>query len=198
MPNATPGFVYQITAFGGVIGQETINVWYFGGANICTDLVALGNDFITLDLLPLLPVMSGSAGFSYITVTGVHGDIAFTSVPVSVTGGVSGDCLPPFVSWDFTLLRGGAGERNGYKRIAGVPESLQLQGSPTVGAAVNLAAAGASMFTSISDGTHSYAPVIRRTRVHHIPQSPPVWYNVSAIQFSKIGSQNSRKFGHGR
>jgi len=54
------------------------------------------------------------------------------------------------------------------------------------------------MATDITDGTETYEPVIQRKFVNHIPKIPPVFYTISDVRYAKVGSQNSRKFGHGR
>jgi hypothetical protein len=154
--------------------------------------------FDTTVVQPMLDVMSNLAHVNTLEAQIVHGGGAFDVKTTSYGGHVSGDCLPTFVAWDFTLLRGGLGERNGYKRIAGVAETQQHEGIPTTGANTLLALVAAGMNTAFDSGGDVYNPVIRRGTINRVPQNPAKYYSVSNVLFARIGSQNSRKVGHGR
>jgi len=199
MPIVTWNYVIEVLITGFVLGEETINRFFYATMNAPIDTL---DDFLTefgnTVLTDVLAIMSNQSGFSVGTAQFVKGGTAFASKIYAAAGNVSGDVLPPFVAWDFTLLRGGARERNGYKRFAGVPESYQANGNPTTTAAALAAAAAVTMGSTVSTANDTWDPVIQRTVVNHIPQHPPVYYDISNVIFSRIGSQNSRKQGHGR
>lgn len=198
MPEVTYAFIYRIQMQGSIFGQQCINNFYYGSGTEPTTLDALNLDFQTNVWRHLQPMISDSYVLHEVAVQGVKGDLSFGSVAYEESGTVGGDCLPGFVSWDFTILRAGLGERNGYKRFAGVPESLQNDGNPTAGALATAIAAATYMASTISTGALLFDPVIQRDYVHKIKQNPPKYYSYSAVVFSRIGSQNSRKVGHGR
>jgi hypothetical protein len=199
MPESTATSVIEILVIGSVLGEQTVNRWFYGLPVTPVDTL---DDFLTefgnTVLSDLLVTMSSQSSFDTGFAQYVKGGTAFATKTYSASGTTSGDCLPPFVAWDFTLLRSGARERNGYKRIAGVPESSQANGNPTSGARANLDVAAASMAGNITLATDEWIPVIRRKRIGKVIQNPPKYYDISTVQFSRIGSQNSRKSGHGR
>lgn len=198
MPENTMPTVVQLTVRGVVLGQETINRYFYACADASPSLGALMDLLDTNVLSPQLTIMSSAAGFQQIDALMVKGGNTFASKVLNEVGLNSGDCLPPFVSFDFTLIRGGGGERNGYKRIAGVPESEQINGTITPGAAPSAVAAADAMAADLTGGGHTWTPVIKRTRIARIHQVTPKYYTISGVAYSKIGTQNSRKFGHGR
>jgi hypothetical protein len=198
MPENTSAHVIEVKATGVVILQETINIWHYA----TNDTPGTLDDFLTAfntDVLTnLLSFMNSNAGFNTVEAQYVKGGTSFASKVVTATGVGGGDCLPPYATWDFTYMRSGARERNGYKRIAGVGESSQVNGVATAGVLAVIAGTLASLGGAVNDGSASWVPVIRRTRIGRIPQVPPKYFDISAVVFSKIGTQNSRKFGHGR
>lgn len=198
MPESTAVVVAQINLFGSVIGQETVNRFFYGSESSIADLSGLTTEFIANVIPALQLIMSNVAGFTHMETQFVKGGTDFRSDTLNVVGLNSGDCLPPYVAFDFTFLRGGVGERNGYKRIAGVPESEQVNGTITTGAATAAVAAADAMFAELTPGVFAWNPVIRRTRINRVPQITPKYYAPSGCVYSRIGSQNSRKFGHGR
>lgn len=198
MPENTSPIVYELKAVGNVNGEEMINTWYYAGSAVATDLLALVADFYDHVLDGATTFMSSQAGWNYVNITGVRGTILFDTLVRLAEGLISGDCLPPYASWDFTLVRGGAGERNGYKRFVGVAEASQINGTATGAILANIASHLGDLGATITDGTTVYTPVIRRGTIGHVVQRPPKYYSTSGIIYSKIGTQNSRKFGHGR
>jgi len=183
---------------GVVLAQETVNRFFYAGDAVPDTLDDVVADFATNVLTPISGCMNTNASFLNIVGQGVRGFAAFTSLGVSIQGTNGGDCLPPYAAWDFTLVRDGARERNGYKRIAGIGEGNQANGVASSGIVAALNTAAEAMFLSISDGTSEYNPVIRRTRVNRANVNPPQYWGVSNVIYSKIGTQNSRKYGHGR
>lgn len=198
MPALTPNFVAQLKLEGQNITEDTLNVFYYGSDTFADTLDDLITQFRAVVLSTFPAFTSTQCEYQGITATMVKGGNQFAAQSFSLGGSSGGDTLPPFVSWDFTLVRGGAGERNGYKRLPGVPEGLQAQGIATAGAVANLNIAAAAMEQIIVAVTDQWSPVIRRDVVNRVVQVPPKWYDISSVQYSRIGSQNSRKFGHGR
>jgi hypothetical protein len=198
MPEDTAPVVYQFRVTGVSISEETIANYYYSASEEVANLDSLVEPFFTTVITPQLSIMNGNAFYTRLDIVTVKGGIAFASFDFLHIGTVSGDCLPPNVSYDFTLLRAGVGERNGYKRIAGVSESSQQQGTVTSGILALCALVSAGLSANLEVGEDAYPPCIRRTKIHRVPQNPPKFYTMSGATYSKIGTQNSRKFGHGR
>lgn len=198
MPENTSAYVARITTKGDVLGQEALQVWYYASTSFVDGISAWLAAFKLAVVDHLLDAMSNQAHINVIEGQMVKGSNAFDTFSANVGGNISGECLPPFVSWDFTLLRGGGGERNGYKRLQGVPESKQADGIATASAYADLTSLAGFMAAPITVATDILTPVIHRTKINHATQNPPRYFSISDVLYSKIGTQNSRKFGHGR
>jgi len=194
----TDPVVYQIKINGQINTEQTINRFFYCGATTLVDITTLVDAFHTEFDASLLPATNVNWRWNSTDIEGVKGSLAFATVSRSVAGTTSGEVLPPYASWDFTLVRGGVGERNGYKRFAGVPESLQNAGIAVSGALPGLALVSASLEANLTAETIVFRPVIRRTRIHKVPVFPPQYWSIGGATYSKIGTQNSRKYGHGR
>jgi hypothetical protein len=199
MPINMDPLVAKVTLVGQIFNEQALNVFYYannsGSGSIIDLLTALSSSLVG----PLLSIVSNKYEILRADAVEVKGGLgAFTTLDFNSFGTISGDCLPPYVSWDFTLIRGGLGERNGYKRFAGVAESSQVDGIATTGISASLGTMAAAIGQSVLSGDAAWIPVIRRTRVHRVPQHPPVYYTFGNCTYAKIGSQNSRKFGRGR
>jgi len=198
MPAVSDAHVYEIKLVGRILSQECINIFYYGGA-AAANIGALATAFGAGPIASLASIVSNAWQAVAIEVTHVKGGIDFGAFPYGgVSGSVSGECLPPFVTWDFTYVRGGVGDRNGYKRFSGVAEASQNGGYPTSGALAALNTLQNALSIAVSDGTTDYNPVIRRGHIARVKLTTPAFFDVSTVLYSHIGSQNSRKVGHGR
>lgn len=190
-------FVYRITWKGAILGEAAYNVFYYGCSTDAADLDALLVAQKEAVWNVLQPILSSKASLDQVVGEGVKGTTHFSSVVPAELGSVSGDCLPPYAAYGFTLLREGVGERNGYKRFAGVPESLQIDGNPTGTVTANLPTIQAGLAADLTVGDETWTPLIRRTRVHKVVQLPPTYWNQGNVVFGGITTQSSRKYGHG-
>lgn len=198
MPVATFSNVYRIILQGVCLGQQTLNIFYYGANSPVVDVPNLLDAFDGNVVSNVAGAVNHNWSSQLLTLQAERGGSEFGSLVSNQTGTNGGDCLPPYVTWDFTFLRGGALERNGYKRFAGVGEGNQTNGVADTGIRVALDALADEMFSNLTVDAVEFFPVIRRTRVHRAPQIPPSYWDISGIVYSKIGTQNSRKFGHGR
>lgn len=198
MPESVRPFVFQVILHGTVQALENINVFYYATADALTTPHDIADDFNAVVLSQLPSICNTFVHWDLITCNQVKGGSAFTTYPVNVNGLVSGDGLPPFCSWDFTLQRGGVGERNGYKRFAGISENHQINGVAIPAILPSLDTVAAALASNLVVGTDPANPVIRRTQEHHVAFPTPKYYTMSGASYAKIGTQNSRKFGHGR
>jgi hypothetical protein len=143
----------------------------------------------------------------------VHG-VFVNGQSIPILGGdgdglVSGEVLPPYVTYTFKYVREDASKRHGFKRFCGVPESVNEDGHPTSAALGNLASA-AEVFASdlpaytVVDGapgtqisTAAALPVIVSRIFNGDFLDPIIIASPSTVIFDKFGTQNSRKFGVG-
>jgi len=198
LPNTTDPIVYELKMSGTVLGQEMINTFYYSGSTASIDDAALFGSFNSIVLGMIQLTQNSAAEWTRCDITQVKGGATFSSFSFAIPGLVGGDCLPPYAAWSFTKVRGAARERNGYLRIAGVPESYQQNGVVTGTGITATQAVADGLNNPISDGVTDYILRIPRDKVNRVPVTPQQYWNTSGVVYSKIGTQNSRKFGHGR
>ena len=196
------GDTYAFILKGNVAQQLTVNVFHYKAfTSGDVDLDALVLEFDTTVVNALLTCMTDSAGFVSTEIKQVVGGFAYLiNEYVSIIGGaVSGETLPPSDCWTFRYVRTQLGRRHGYKRIAGVPESFQASGLATIGALTTLRNVATVLEADLvpSSGI-SLRPVILHEMLNGQPVVPPVPQDIGAVVYSHIGTQNSRKYGHGR
>jgi len=151
-------------------------------------------------------VISSNCGWQQMTVRNLTDtdEIFISAFTEQLSGAVTGDCLPPYASWGFLYRRSTTATRNGYKRFCGVPESSQINGEPTAGAAIALQSVALHLSNSFTltleaasaapDVDVEFVPVIvRKDATGALITSQ----NIVAVQPCGIGTQNSRKFGRG-
>jgi len=156
-------------------------------------------DAFTTTVMPAIRAITNqNAEYELIVCNQYHGGLSFAASAIAIGGTVTGDCLPPFVSWDFTLVRSAVGEQNGYKRFAGVSESKQQNGLVDAGFVSVLDNLATILQADLVGSLDTYQLGVRRSQINQIPVNTPTVQTISAAQYSKIGSQNSRKYGHGR
>jgi len=183
-------------------GMSAINVWHYqqtslgSGASQC---VNLNNAFIA-GILPTLVqtqlTLVTHDVLETINLT-VPGD--FENRPLLATSGTqTGEGMPPYVSWAFTLYRASRLSRNGYKRIVGVPESLVSNGVAIPAAASYLTAFAALLASPITDPVSGavFKPVIYRKYATSTGGLPGT-FDVAAGVYGGVSTQNTRKFGRG-
>ncbi len=142
-----------------------------------------------------------------------HSELSHTSIDVyNLTDGVSvgsfagvpkiglvsaGECLPPFVCWKYVFRRNRTVERNGYLRLAGVPEVAQ-----SIGVVVAAYADEADNIATVLGSVQAFAgieglsltPGTWSTIYGGQVRVPPVfWSRVGRVFFANTTSQNTRK-----
>lgn len=198
MPENTDAFVFELIMRSDTVNEKAINRFFYAGTSFTTAVTDIIDEFDSAVGTPLLNIMNVNSTIREYDLNFVKGSALFGSKAVIRSGTVSGSMCPTFVAWDYTYLREGVGERNGYKRFVGVSESSQDNGIVASGIVASLGILATALATPLTLGADTWVPVIKRTRIHRVPQSPAKYYDISDVAFSKIGSQNSRKPGHGR
>lgn len=197
--------------------QETNNVFHYkesGGTSGTLDQYANGlMNLIETFIYPITSVVQRYIRIdaSILDADGelVNGESVFFP-SANDNGVVTGESMPPFVTWTYKYVRPDATFRHGFKRFAGVAESQQNSGFPDSGALSVLNAAAVALgdlvpgMTVDVDGNPDaevtdvgMVPVILQRIINGDPISPVNVGEVGSVVFSKIGTQNSRKYGVG-
>ena len=152
---------------------------------IATPLTAILSDVLFLDSVYVKNLMTLTEGF-FQTDGLTNGDI-------------TGDCLPPFNAYSFQYQRQSAITRHGHKRFAGVPESAQVNGvvtNATILAAITTLSGALGAPLDDGEGLNASAelwPVIYGRYQNGELLPIPIINPVVAVNFTGIGSQNTRK-----
>lgn len=127
----------------------------------------------------------------------------FTAAPM-VQGNVTGEALPPYCAFSIFFPRLTRASRNGWKRLCGVSESQQANGTLNSAAVGNLQAIAAFIDAGLVD------PVTGATLTHKLwrrEKRDPSTGAITVVQAffpigngvaqEKVSTQNTRKFGRG-
>lgn len=124
-------------------------------------------------------------------------------VPATTGGQVVGDVLPPQDCWAFRLNRNTTAIRNGAKRVAGVSENSQTEGTVEPGMVAALTALANAFAMTLNSGggnTTQYKPKIFRPASEGytipekiVPAKLQLVGDVASASFVGITTQNSRK-----
>lgn len=200
---AGSGDILRFTDKQTLLGEEMLNVYFYQ----VNDTTGLAGDYLSVlsawlrdNVIAKVKVVQ-SPNLEHIEVfaenltNGVDIVNFVDGFPIAGTGTALGN-NPPFVTYNFELLREERTTRNGRKAIAGT-----LEGDVTDGVYTGSMTPihdiedilGADMVLGLA---HICNPVIVRHPIH-VPLTSPVLSHISAGQFNGVGSQNTRKFGRG-
>lgn len=191
---------YQLTDGQLYLGQACLNVYYYqqlsttlGNAQNLVESF-IGNVFPEL-------IACQNVGLTHIVVTAINLDDPTDFglvVPTSdFTGLQTGAGAPPFVCAAFRYNRASRAVRNGQKRIGGQSEISQGDGvidSEDLHLYTDLAT---QLGNHIGDGAGTeYKPVImRKTVIAGVTTYTE--FDLTSVTFTRISTQNTRKFGRG-
>lgn len=200
---AEGGDIIRITDRQTLLGQQVLNVYFYqlnpDGIFLPGYLDTIAPHFVEAVVDPILPLQAASLQHTEIYLENLTNGVDIltynTGFPlVGTNAGVQ--VMPPFVAYGFQLIREERTTRNGYKRVAGVPEDMVVDGvysgSPTLtdDVANGLAADLVEGLATLCN------PVIVRHPIT-VPLVSPVIAHIGAAFFRHIGTQNTRKFGRG-
>lgn len=121
---------------------------------------------------------------------------AYAELSLPAGGAVSGDGMPPYVTYSFRFLRPGTGVRGGFKRFSGVPEAYVANGAwvganPPATAVNNVISA---LTANISVAGVVYTPIVPITTFNGQPLPEPHYYIPLGAQLRPVpGTQLTRK-----
>jgi len=180
--------------------QTVLNVYFYEEVVSPTTLtppLALVQAYRDKVITPLLAVQSIALSHVQYSATNLDDPASFGVFDLIEAGGVGSESLPPFVAWAFRLNRATRVVRNGQKRYAGVAESDQVNGEATGAALTRLNAVASALDDPLEQATPDGSWVLRIA--HALGTIPETYtpYPVASVSYSRISSQNTRKFGRG-
>jgi len=164
------------------------------GGSTASDLAdAIGTSMVSL----IVPFTSDAVTYDLVTVINLDDPADFAVRTIGTAGSVGGGALPKFNSWSFEYFRATRAVANGRKAFAGVPESLQTNGTPADPSVNALLDDLAEFLSNDLEGVGvgiTYIPRIwRRAGVYAGGTFPDTFYPISAVGFKRISTQNTRK-----
>lgn len=183
--------------------QVVLNVYYYR----ITSLTGLSDPYLpTLNdwweetvLPPILAVQSGNLGHmarEWRNMTNGT-DLFIQSDAIFGDEAGSGNNLPSYVSWGFMLQRESLVTRNGYKRIAGLVESMVEGNQPDSGTVALLDNVADVLAQDIVVGLATVAEPIIVKRPIVAPVASYDYSSIGGASFRGLGTQNTRKKGRG-
>lgn len=195
---ATVGDVFQLTLKASYLGQSISNVFFYY-MSVATSsnpyAAALANLFVDEVLSSIAAFQSDQLVYSEIYCVNVGTPLDMVVLPLSETGAIDAELdtlLPSYIAAKFRFTRSGAGQRYGYKRFAGLNDTL-VNG--------NIASAAMTAF-GLTCASNLDDPLIggSGTTLNPFVASRPITLGVipsgyipQGCQFSGITTQNSRK-----
>jgi hypothetical protein len=197
--------VLRLTLCGTVFTEQACNVFFYlinigSGSPTLEDVL---EGFRTVVLPSILDIQSQDVEYDTAEADNLTNGIDFGTDPLyaGITGNVSGEALPPYAAWAFTLERASKLTRNGAKRFAGVPESAQQDGVVTAGFNPTLVTAATAIGTSFAysnaQGAFSAFPLIVGVDTTGQRDLSRVQIPTGAVANAVVSTQNTRKFGRG-
>lgn len=176
-----------------------LNVYAYRQASGTGGAEELAANFVEEVLPDIVGVQSVAIGHSSISVVNLDDLSDFTELAVDPgegTGTQTGDCLPRYNAYSFIYHRTSRGIRNGWKRIAGVPESAQVNGVVTnSGFLTALSALATTLSESLTgSGGDVWNPrILRRGSTSVTPPIVRADFPIASVAFVGLTTQNTRK-----
>lgn len=198
--------ILRVTLKGTVQLQEMVNVFHYF-AQISTGavedtLAQFATAFQSDVVVPIAGIINNQSQFTYVKIEGVEGNNeTYETAFAPIVGTRTGEAMPPFVAWEYQLLRATSATRHGWKRFGGIAEPDHSNGVPNPTFQATLDALAATLYAGFDTGTvpftKLYSPILASYIVNGMPRVTPVFNSVNNIIYKRVTSQNTRKFGRG-
>lgn len=200
---ASLGDLLQVIDNQEYLGQQVLNVYYYritSVAPLADPYFPTLNDWFTDNVLAPVAALQvdGLLHLSREWKNLTNGVDLFVDGDV-VPGGQSVSpslYTPSYVSLGFILRRESLVTRNGYKRIAGIAESL-ISGNEYVGTGDGIPDIETAFASDIMIGLATVAEPIILKRPIDVPVESYEYSSIGSASFRGLGTQNSRKKGRG-
>ena len=206
MPAVGSNSLFEIRLYSSLLGVAVQNrFWYFAAVAPSTvEATALVSAFENATAAVWQNAVSDSWDGVRITCDEVTANDNFFDGSTNIGPGVvTGDVMPPHAAAGIRLLRATKDTQSGWKRIAGVAESQQVDGKLTAGAVTLYNLLGIQLSLNLTASAETCRPVIvRKTYTGDPPVLNPAsaWiYNdiASRVVLADVTTQNTRKFPRG-
>jgi len=186
--------VMKLTLQTTYLGEICQNVFYYDVSGVDPSTADLLVVFAT-DVIPdIQNIVSSAVSFVNLDAINLDDPTDFSNVAIVGTPGARPtDPSPPFLAWGYTYNRTSRVVRSGAKRFVGIAEGDMDEGIAVTGILAALDALGAQLSTSLVGPIGGvYEPIIYGdvTPTRLVPIAVPV----SSVTYTRITSQNSRKF----
>lgn len=178
-----------------LLGQVCENVFHY--QSVTTEDAIVGNmaTAFSLDVVPQIKaILNGGVNFNEVYVINLSNAGYSYALPLAGTGsiGTIGTCMPKFNAFGFRFFTGDSTVKRGFKRFAGVDESVSSSGvySGTINTQINNLIA--AMTDTISDAGIDFVPIVWRRPNSAADPSERLVPIITAV-FSGLTTQNSRK-----
>lgn len=193
------GDVYQLTdiqLFNSSV--ECRNVYYFRQLGGSSGAAVLAGSFSGTLLPKIIVVQTGAITHERLDVINLDnpGDYYTQDLTSGNVGAVSGQTLPPFVSFQIRLNRDSRSVRHGWKRYAGVAESCQAEGNVTDPAMTTALNDLATYQTALlGDAVDQWRQrIFRAARPTATPPVARADFGIASASFIRISTCNTRKY----
>jgi len=179
--------------------NPALNVYAYLQTAGAGNAIAIAAAWISTILPTIVAFQSTAVGHRLLTVTNLDDPSDFLEAPITSEDGngtQSGDCLPRYNAFSFFYARATRASRNGWKRIMGIPESVQVNGEVTnSGELTALAACAAALQNPLTDeDANSWSPrIYRRARPDASPPVERADFGISGVSYQGLTTQNTRK-----
>lgn len=201
---AVLGDLLQITDFQTYLGQQVLNVYYYRVVSVTgftnDGYIPLLEEFRDNVILAVVPLQSARLMHEYVEVRNLSNGVDVFTLEIDQPGtnaAASTADLPSYVSYSFKLVRESLATRHGFKRFAGVPDTM-IDGNVYTSSTALTEAVEDALAADIVIGIATIAePVIVKRPIPASPIASYVYSSIGSAIFSLIGTQNTRKIGRG-
>jgi len=187
------GDVYELTLIYTYLTTTAYNRWFYGVTGGTGNANSCANGFATSVLPAIESICSDDVSFTNLNVRGVRGVSDFDDNPITASGTVASPVEPDFVALGFRFNRTAVGERHGFKRIGGLPDSFWDNGALTTTALTAIVAAAPSIGGQFTDSGITYVSLIQNKFRNKVALVPPEYHTYTTVAFTGVTTQSSRK-----
>jgi len=196
----------ELVAHQTMFSQQILNVFHYQVVSIETTITYedIFDAFDNQWNISLAPLLSTALILDTLTARNLTNEIDIADHISNFAGDVSGESLPPFMSYGFRFNRLSGITRHGYKRFAGVSESVVLgighnPSFNSVITAMSEALAEGLVRTGTAADFEMLPVIIGRTKNENDTYELDLTRvnGVNGVAFAGISTQNTRKVGRG-
>lgn len=201
---AALGDLLQATVRGTYLGQTCLNVYHFRVTSItglAGNYLELFADFIENPItVSIAAVQISSYNYEDIEARNLSNGLDFFAKPLTLTGGITdsgANGVPSFVSMGWQLVRESLATRNGYKRYAGLSDTLLVDNLYAISALEEAQIRSVLALDWVEGVVTVGEPIIWGSPRSAAPVGSYVYSSIGDAIYKNVGTQNTRKPGRG-